>query len=86
LRTQLGGDAQRIGEALGGTFVAGSKVRTHMAVVEDRMVVMAGLVDLIQRLRHQERAHAVTRMATVRAVRGAVFPAAGGGRASIASR
>ena len=43
----------------GRAFVVGHEGDAHVTVVEDRVVVAVGLVDLVQGLRHQERAHAV---------------------------
>ena len=59
LRAQLGGRAERIGQALGGALVVGREGDAHVAVVEDGVVVPVGPVDLVQGLRHQEGAHAV---------------------------
>ena len=59
LRAQLGGGAQRLGNALGRALVVGGERHAHMAVVENRIVLAVGLVDLVERLRDQEGAQAV---------------------------
>jgi hypothetical protein len=61
LRAQLGGRAQRLGDALGGAFVVRGERHAHMAVVENRMVLAVGFVDLVERLRDEEAADAVAR-------------------------
>ena len=47
LRAQLGGGAERIGQALGRALVVGREGDAHVAVVEDGVVVAVGLVDLV---------------------------------------
>ncbi len=61
LRTQLGGRAQRFRNALGRALVVRCERDAHMAVVQDRMVLAIGLVDLVQRLRDQEGSQTVAR-------------------------
>jgi hypothetical protein len=46
-RPQLGGDAERVGYALGGALVVGGKAEAYMAVVENRVVGAMGLLNLI---------------------------------------
>ncbi|MCY1235390.1 hypothetical protein D9M72_480050 [compost metagenome] len=48
LRAQFGGSAEGLGDAFGGAFVVGREGHPHMAVVEDRVVLAVGLVDLVQ--------------------------------------
>ena len=53
------GRAERITDPLGGAFIIGSKGDTHMAVVENGVVLPIGALDLVERLRDQERFEAV---------------------------
>jgi hypothetical protein len=52
--------AERIGYALGGALVVAGEADAHMAVVKDRVALTIGLLDLVQRLRYQERLQSVT--------------------------
>ncbi len=61
LGAQLGGGAQRLGDAFGGALVVRGERHADMAVVENRMVLAVGLVDLVERLRDEEAADAVAR-------------------------
>ena len=54
------GRAERITDPLGGAFIIGSKGDTHMAVVENGVVLPIGALDLVERLRDQERFEAIT--------------------------
>ena len=49
-RTHLGRGAERIAHSLRRPFVVGRKAHADMAVVEDRVVLAVGLLDLVQRL------------------------------------
>ncbi|MOA00105.1 hypothetical protein D3C78_1194530 [compost metagenome] len=60
LRAQLGRCAECLGDALGGALVVGGEGHPHMAVVEDRVVLAVGLVDLVERLRDEEGAQPIT--------------------------
>ena len=59
LRALLGRGAERIGNALGGALVVGREGDADMAVVEDRVVLAIGLLDLVEALGDQEGADAV---------------------------
>ena len=54
-RLHLGRGAERVRHALGGALVVGREAHADMAIVEDRIVRAVGLLDLVQRLRDQER-------------------------------
>src|SRR6266852_7447083 len=58
-RPQFGGNAERVGYALGGALVVGRETYPHTAIVEDRVVRTIGLLDLIERLGNQEALQAV---------------------------
>src|SRR6266849_7863019 len=58
-RPQFGGNAERVGYALGGALVVGRETYPHTAIVEDRVVRTIGLLDLIERLGYQEALQAV---------------------------
>ena len=60
-RALLGRGAERVRDALGGALVIGRERDPHMAIVENRVVLAIGLLDLVQRLCDQERAHAIAR-------------------------
>jgi hypothetical protein len=47
-RAHLGRGAERVGHALGGPLVVGREAHADMAVVEDRVVLAVGLLDLVQ--------------------------------------
>lgn len=51
--------AERVADPLGGAFIVGSKGDTHMAVVENGVVLPIGPFDLVERLRNQECFQAV---------------------------
>mmetsp|Transcript_42344 Transcript_42344/g.99601 ORF Transcript_42344/g.99601 Transcript_42344/m.99601 type:complete len:241 (+) Transcript_42344:880-1602(+) len=59
LRAQLGRGAQRFGDALGGALVVGGERHPDMAVVQDRMVLAVGFVNLVERLGDEEAADTV---------------------------
>ena len=61
LRAQLGRGAECFGDALGGAFVVGGERHPDVAVVQNRMVLAVGFVDLVERLRDEEAADAVAR-------------------------
>ncbi len=61
LRAQLGSGAERFGNALGRALVVRGEGHAHMAVVQNRMVLAIGFVDLVERLRDEEAADAVAR-------------------------
>ena len=60
-RAHFGRRAERVGDALGRALVVGREAHAHMAIVEDRVVLAVGLLDLVQRLRDQEALQAVAR-------------------------
>src|SRR5579883_1899849 len=51
---QLGCDAERVRDALGGALVIGGERDADMTIVEDGIVWSVGLLDLVERLRDQE--------------------------------
>src|SRR3546814_7613548 len=59
-RALLVGNAERIGNAPAGPLVVGRKGNADVAVVEDRIMLAVSLLDLVQGLRDQESAHAVS--------------------------
>src|SRR5256885_4514360 len=59
LRAQLGRSAERLGDPFGGALIVGGERHAHMAVVQDRMVLAVGFVDLVERLRDEEAADAI---------------------------
>src|SRR5258705_21303 len=56
---QLRGDAERIGHAARGALVVGSERDADVTVVEDRVVRSVSLLDLVERLRNEERLEAI---------------------------
>ncbi len=59
LRAQFGGGAERFRDPFGRAFVVGRKRHADVAVVQNRMVLAVGFVDLVERLRDKEAADAV---------------------------
>src|SRR3546814_18290928 len=59
LRAQFGRGAQRIRNPLCGALVVGRERHAHMTIIEDRVVLTVGLLDLVEALRDQERLDAV---------------------------
>src|SRR3546814_19872533 len=57
----LGRCSKRIGHTFGGALIIGREAHANMAIVEDRVVGAVGLLDLVQRLRDQERFQAIAR-------------------------
>src|SRR3546814_10267515 len=60
-RAPFGGGAKRFRNALGSVIVVGRKGHADMAIVENRVVLAVSFLDLVQRLRDEERLKAVTR-------------------------
>src|SRR3546814_10436116 len=60
-RALFGGGAKRFRNALGSVIVVGRKGHADMAIVENRVVLAVSFLDLVQRLRDEERLKAVTR-------------------------
>src|SRR5689334_5649018 len=60
LRTQLGSRAKRIGNSLRCAFVIRCECNPHVTVIEDGIVRPVCLLDLVQRLRDEKGAQAVT--------------------------
>src|SRR3546814_14628758 len=58
-RPLLGRRPERVGNALRRPLVVGRERDPHVAVVEDRVVLAVGLLDLVEALRDQEGPHAV---------------------------
>src|SRR3546814_13677418 len=61
-RALFGGGAKRFRNALGSVIVVGRKGHADMAIVENRVVLAVSLLDLVQRLRDEERLKAVPAM------------------------
>ena len=61
LRAKFRCGAERVGNALGRAFVVRGKRDADMAIVEDGVVLAIGLGDLVERLRDQIGADAVSR-------------------------
>ena len=57
----FGRRAKGVRHALGRPLVVGGEAHAHMAIVEDRVVLAVGLLDLVQRLGDQEALQAVAR-------------------------
>lgn len=60
-RPHLGRRAERVGHPLRGALVIGREGDTDMAIVEDRVVLTVGLLDLVEGLGDQERLDPVAR-------------------------
>src|SRR3546814_11142387 len=54
-RALFGGGAKRFRNALGSVIVVGRKGHADMAIVENRVVLAVSFLDLVQRLRDEER-------------------------------
>src|SRR3546814_5357269 len=54
-RALLGGGAKRFRNALGSVIVVGRKGHADMAIVENRVVLAVSFLELVQRLRDEER-------------------------------
>lgn len=59
LGPDFGGGPQRIRDPFGGPFIIGGEADPHMAVIEDRVVLTVGFLDLIQALGDQESLDAI---------------------------
>ena len=60
-RPHLGRRPERVRDALGGALVIGREADADMTIVQDRVIGAVGLLDLVQRLRDEERLQAVAR-------------------------
>src|SRR3546814_13494908 len=58
-RALLGRRPERVGNACRRPLVVGRERDPHVAVVEDRVVLAVGLLDMVEALRDQEGPHAV---------------------------
>src|SRR3546814_20830843 len=67
-RALFGGGAKRFRNALGSVIVVGRKGHADMAIVENRVVLAVSFLDLVQRLRDEERIMDVTGHETERAL------------------
>ena len=59
LRLHLSRGAERVRDTLGRALVVGGEAHPHVAVVEDRVVLAIGLLDLVQRLRDEKAFQAI---------------------------
>src|SRR5579859_5540436 len=57
---QFGRHAERVGDPFRGPLVVGGKGRPYVTIVEYRIVLAVGFLDLIKRLRDQEALQAVS--------------------------